>query len=200
MKKKSLMIMILILVVLGVGIFFSVSMFSKKDSDAKRFSKEYHEVSKDNVFVYRTKEEIIKILQHGTGVVYLGFPECEWCQAYVKILNEVAKEEHLEQIYYYNVLEDRSHNTKEYQEMVSVLKDHLQYDEEGNPRIYVPNVSFHIEGKVIGNDYESSKDTHGLKTPEEYWTKEEVEVLKETLRGYIKKVVAASKMCTDCNK
>ncbi len=200
MKKKNVIMIILIVAILGVGMFFAISHFSSKESDAKKFSKEYHEVTEDNVFVYRTKEEIIKILKHGTGVVYLGFPECGWCQAYVKILNEVAKEEKLEQIYYYNVLEDRSNNTKEYQEMVSILKEHLQYDDEGNPRIYVPNVSFHVDGTIVGNDYETSKDTHGLKEPEKYWTKEEVEELKETLRGYMKKVIAAGKMCTNCNK
>ena len=30
-------------------------------------------------------------MENGTGVVYLGFPECPWCQAYVKYLNDVIK-------------------------------------------------------------------------------------------------------------
>ena len=48
--------------------------------------------------------EIIKIMKNGTGVVYLGFPECPWCQSYVKMLNEVAKDVGIEKIYYYNVV------------------------------------------------------------------------------------------------
>ena len=58
--------------------------------------------------VKRLKEQresiisIVKILEHGTGVVYLGFPECPWCQAYVPMLNEVADIEGLEKIYYFN--------------------------------------------------------------------------------------------------
>ena len=163
---------------LGTGALF---IFLRKDSDSVRFSKEYGNVGKDNVFVYRNADEIIKIMEHGTGVVYLGFPECPWCQAYVKYLDEVSKEVGIEKIYYYNILTDRLNNTKEYQKMVELLKDNLQFDQEGNPRIYVPNVSFHVNGKLIGNDYETSLDTHDLKDPEEYWTEQEVKDLKQAL-------------------
>ena len=52
-------------------------------TDNEKFSDEYG-ITTDNVFVYRTQDEILKILQHGTGIVYLGFPECPWCKAYVK--------------------------------------------------------------------------------------------------------------------
>ena len=60
-------------------------------SDSKKFASEYTQVQEYNVFTYRSEDEIIKILEHGTGIVYLGFPECPWCQAYVKYLNETAK-------------------------------------------------------------------------------------------------------------
>ena len=65
-------------------------------TDNIKFSKEYTSVNADNVFVYRNINEIINILDNGTGIVYLGFPECKWCQAYVPYLNEVAKENNLE--------------------------------------------------------------------------------------------------------
>lgn len=62
-------------------------------TDAVKFSEEYDTVSKDNVFVYRSLSEINKILENGSGIVYLGFPECPWCKRYVVYLNEVAKDE-----------------------------------------------------------------------------------------------------------
>ena len=71
--------------------------------DGKKFAEEYTSVTKDNVFVYRSAEEIINILEHGTGVVYLGFPECPWCTAYVPYLNEVAKANDVDKVYYYKV-------------------------------------------------------------------------------------------------
>ena len=183
----------------GLAIYIS---YKKEEiiSDNINFKKEYSEVSSDNVFVYKNIDEIIKIMENGTGVVYLGFPECPWCQEYVKYLDEVAKEVGIEKIYYFNILEDRKDNTDEYQKIVSILEDYLQYDDEGNKRVYVPNVSFHIKGEVIGVDYETSLDTHDLTDPKEYWTEDEVSDLKETLYDLMMKVYSKESSCTECNK
>ena len=103
-------------------IFLLVGCTKKEiETDSQKFAKEYSTVTEYNYYVYRNSEEIIKILEHGTGVVYLGFPECPWCQAYVPMLNEVADVEGLEKIYYFNILEDRKNNTKEYQKIANSL-------------------------------------------------------------------------------
>ena len=198
-KKIYILITGLLLVVVGAVLFIILNK-DNKETDAQKFMKEYTEVGEDNVFVYRTSEEVIKLIKHGTGVVYLGFPECPWCQTYVKYLNEVAKEVGIDKIYYYNILEDRTKDTDTYKEIVSLLKNNLEYDDEGNPRIYVPNVSFHINGKIIGNDFETAKDTKGFETPQEYWTDDEVEDLKNRLTDYMEAVYTSSNMCTSCNK
>ena len=200
MKKKNiLLITVIILVILLIIVAFL--LFNKSEtveSDAKTFASEYTLVGEDNIFVYRSAEEIINILKNGTGIVYLGFPECPWCQAYLPYLNDLAKDLHVEKIYYYNILEDRKNNTKEYQEMVKILSDYLQYDEEGNKRIYVPAIIAVNEGKIVGFDDETSLDTNGLDDPKEYWTDEEVKDLKSKLTGMISKITGGN--CTDCNK
>jgi len=200
MKKKYYVLVAVLLVLLVGGVLFFTQDKENVETDAEKFAKEYTEVSEDNVFVYRSAEEVIKLLKHGTGVVYLGFPECPWCQTYVKYLDEVAVEVGIDKIYYYNILEDRTNNTEVYQEIVSLLGDSLQYDDEGNHRIYVPNVSFHVNGEIIGSDCETSKDTKGFDTPAEYWTEEEVEELKNKLTTYMEEVYTSSNMCTTCNE
>ena len=190
MKKKLLLISIIFTMLL-VGC-------QKQESDAEKFAKEYTQVTEDNYFVYRSSEEIIKILEHGTGVVYLGFPECPWCQAYVPMLNEVSDIEGLEKIYYYNVLEDRKNNTEAYQKMVSILEDYLQYDEEGNKRIYVPAVIVVSKGEIVGFDDETAYDTKGFENPEDYWKEEEIKKLKNKLTDMIATVL--DNRCTDCNE
>ena len=164
----------------------------------KKFVDEYPEVGKDNVFVVKSAKEVIKVLEHGTGVVYLGFPECPWCQEYVLYLNEVAKDEGLDKIYYFNILNDRKDNTKDYQKIVSLISEHLQYDDEGNKRVYVPAVIAVDEGKIVGFDDETAWDTKGFEKPEDYWTDEEVDDLKDKLEDMIEKITP--KTCTDCNK
>ena len=203
MKKKVLFIVLglIVLVGIGLGIFFGVRAYKEANmTDAEKFAREYTEVSEDNVFVYRNIDEIIQIMEEGTGVIFLGFPECDWCQAYVKYLDETAKEMGIEEVYYFNIKEDREENTKEYQKIVKLLDARLQKDDEGNKRVFVPNVSFHAEGKLVGNNCETSLDTKDLDDPEEYWTKEEVKDLKASLTKYMNRVLPYLTTCTDCNK
>lgn len=195
MDKK---IKYIVLGVLVIVLCLLVCFFIKKDkvSDNIKFSKAYTSISEDNVFVYRSKDEIINILEHGTGIVYLGYPECPWCMAYVPLLNEIAKNEGIEKIYYYNIREDRKNNTEFYQKVVSILNDYLNYDEEGKKRIFVPNVTFVKEGKIIFNDNETSLISEG--TPSEYWTEEKKTLFNEKFRKNINELL--DDVCTSCNE
>jgi len=191
MKHKILLIATLIICLVLSGC-------KKEPTDSEKFKEEYSQVGEYNVFVYRTSDEIIKILEHGTGVVYLGFPECPWCQAYVPYLNEVADIEGLEKIYYYNIYNDRKDNTEFYQKVVNLTKDYLKYDEEGNKRIFVPAIIAVKEGEIIGFDDETSLDTLGFKDPKDYWIEERVTNLKSRLTQMISQIV--DNKCTDCNE
>lgn len=197
-SKKNVYIIFGIIAVLILII--SLSLLFKKDkmSDAERFAKEY-DFTVNNVFVYRNLDEINKILENGTGVVYLGFPECPWCRGYIPYLNEVAINEHLDKIYYFNILNDRKNNTSGYKKTVQLLNDYLKYDNEGNKRIYVPAVIAVNNGKIVGFDDESSLDTKGYETPEEYWKNEDLDGLKKRLSDMIK--ASFPSYCTSgCNK
>ncbi len=197
-SKKNVYIIFGIITVLILII--SLSFLFKKDkmSDAERFAKEY-DLTVNNVFVYRNLDEINKILENGTGVVYLGFPECPWCKGYIPYLNEVAINEHLDKIYYFNILNDRKNNTSGYKKTVQLLNDYLKYDNEGNKRIYVPAVIAVNNGKIVGFDDESSLDTKGYETPEEYWKNEDLDGLKKRLSDMIK--ASFPSYCTSgCNK
>ena len=200
MKNKGIIITmgIIIFILIGVIIFLLVGNNKEEEtvlSDAARFSQEYTLVDENNKFVYSDIDEIIDILEDGTGIVYLGFPECKWCQQYVVYLNEVAKDRGISKIYYYNIREDREKNTKDYQKIVSLLKEYLEEDEDGNPRVYVPAVTFMSNGKILGFDDETAYDTKGYDDPSEYWTDKTVENLKDRLNSYLDK----SNMCFDCN-
>lgn len=203
MNKKKILIIIGAIILLGVILYLAVSTNNKKEqnitNDNERFANEYKTVTKDNVFVYRDINEIINILEKGTGVVYLGFPECPWCKAYVTYLNEVAKEQDVEKVYYYNILEDRKNNTKEYQKIIELLGDYAANNEEGNKRIYVPMVIGVNKGQIVGFDDETAWDTKGYETPEDYWSQEDLQGLKDKLAKMFQDT--KSNICTsDCNK
>ena len=191
-KYLKYIIPVIILIALGLIIFF----MTRDKVETKNLSDEYTSLPKDNLFVYRDSDEIIKILKNGTGIVFLGFPECKWCQAYVPILDEVAKEEGVEKIYYYNILEDKKENNKTYKEMVKLLKKYLDFDEEGNERIFVPEVAFVVKGLIVASDNETSLIS-GETTPEEYWTDSKKQETKEKLRVYINQVL--NEKCEECS-
>lgn len=199
---------ILVLIILGVAGLVLASFLTfyavigGQETDATRFAKEYTTVSRDNVFVYRTGEEILDILEKGTGVVFLGFPSCPWCQAFAGYLSEVANEKGLDVIYYYNIEKDRAENTELYQKLVSFLSAYLQYDDEGKERIYVPNVTFVSDGGIIGNDFQTSKDTAGETDPAAYWTEERIAEFKANIGKFMQEVIdIKNAQCQDsCNK
>lgn len=207
-KKKILLILLIVAYLLIKGVTYAMRETKRKEknltSDSTKFAEEYKMIDKDgknidNVFTYRSTNQIIKVLENGTGIIYLGFPECPWCQQYVYYLNEVAKSKGLEKVYYRNVLNDRKNNTSEYQKVVSLLNDYLQYDEEGNKRLYVPAVIAVKDGKIVGFDDETAWDTKGYKTPADYWKNEDLNALKEKLGNMID--VIDKNLCTsNCNK
>lgn len=206
MKNKNIIIAmgVIIVALIGVVIYLLVKENNNANNDtndkpeitdASKFADEYTELTDDNVFVYASVDEIIDTLENGNGVVYLGFPECQWCQRYVVYLNDVAKENNVDKILYYNIREDRNDNSENYLKIVDLLKDYLQDDEDGNPRIYVPAIIFMNDGKIVGFDDETSLDTKGCSNADEYWTKDEIKDLKERLNEYIEK----ANVCIDCN-
>ena len=199
--KKKIIILVGVVLVIAVGVLAYLYIDKEKNTnvDGKKFAEEYTSVTEKNVFVYRSIDEIINILEHGTGVVYLGFPECPWCTAYVPYLNEVAIDKGAEKIYYYNILNDRKDNTDNYKKLVEILNDHLRFDEEGNKRIYAPSVIAVKDGEIVGFDDETSWDTKGYKTPKEYWENEDLDGLKDRLAKMFEDT--KTNVCTsDCNK
>ena len=202
MKKNNYLLyaFFLIFVVGGVAFYLlfvddGVPNVDETKKDNYKFSVEYTKVPMDNVFVYKSETEIIDILENGSGIIYLGFPECPWCQSYVVYLNEVARDNGIENIYYLNIKEMRANNTENYQKIVALIDSLLSVDENGNKRIYVPQVVFVKKGEIIAGDNETSMISDG--TPSEYWTSENIANLKQKLNNYIQS--AELNYCVSCN-
>ena len=167
-------------------------------SDAERFALEYPMVGSDNIFVYRNASETADILANGRGIVFIGFKECSWCQLYAVFLHDVAREMGVDKIFYCDIREDRRNNSESYQRIVGILSGRLQYDDEGRPRVYVPDLTIVSRGRIILHDFETSKETLGYSTPQEYWNNERVNALKERLRTGIRILNQLNRPCSSC--
>lgn len=190
-RKTWVTVVALTLVALIVTLFFGgwklePGVVVKPSADAARFKSEYPEVSDQNQFIYATSDKIKEVLTSGTGVVFLGFPECPWCQQLAPRLDEVAREEGVSNLYYFNIREARDKNDDTYQQLVSLLSDHLSKDASGEPRIYAPDVTFVKDGQVVGRfEHRSNADVSGA---QDYWNDAETaRQSKDQLRDLLRK-------------
>ena len=204
MKNKKIILIssivfILLITLLVLFLVFKKNKINKNiDVEKIKFAEEY-KTTKDNVFTYRTINEVNKILKTDTGLIFLGFPKCPWCRGYVPIINEVAKKEGLEKIYYFNIYEDRKNNTEEYQEMVKLLKRFLRNDDEGNERIYAPSLIAVKNGKVVEFDDTRYWDNKKYDSAEEFWQSADLKPMKEKLIKMINEVNEKSACTADCD-
>jgi hypothetical protein len=132
-------------------------LFSGHENDAKRLS-EIYPVSEENPFVIATFEEITAHLKWGTGVIAFGFPDCPRCRNAFPVLEKAFAKKNMGRhagfrgkILYYDFFDDRETHNDRYQVIVDYIKDFLPTDENGNPRLYSPDIFFIASGKIVGN-------------------------------------------------
>lgn len=179
--KKNIVLVVAMVALMVIGIF---GMNQKINNDGVKFKNEYEtlngktndynkeylavKIDSDNPIVYATYEDVMNLLDDGTGIIYFGFPECPWCRNAVPVLLDAAKELSIDKIYYFNALDirDKKHldeegnivideeGTEEYKKLVQRLYEVLPvYDglnDETIKRLYFPTVVFVKDGNIIG--------------------------------------------------
>ncbi len=196
MKNKISILLIVIIAIVGTILIYK--HFDKKEIDKKsitKFSDEYALVDKENVFVYSNIDEVVTLLENGTGIVFMAYPECPWCQSYAKYLNEVAKENNIKEIYYLNIKHDRQINSSKYAKLVKLLGNYLYADDSGLSKVYAPDLTFVKNGNIIAHDNETAITTSSMKI-EDYWTEEAILEFKDKITNYIREYDTT---CSTCN-
>ena len=160
MNKKKLMVVIDILLgAILVGIMtFGIYQYLK--SDGEKFKAEYEalnneniniNISKNNPIKYVTLDEVFDIIQNKTGVIYFGFPGCPWCRNMIPVLFEAAKNNNIDTIYYFNPRNVKKSDNDEYNKLKEILNEYLSEDENGQKVLYVPDIYFIKDGKIVGH-------------------------------------------------
>ena len=160
MNKKKLMLVIdILLCAILVGVMaFGIYQYLK--SDGEKFKAEYEalnnenvniNISKNNPIKYVTLDEVFDIIQNKTGVIYFGFPGCPWCRNMIPVLFEAAKNNNIDTIYYFNPRNVKKSDNDEYNKLKKILNEYLSEDENGQKVLYVPDVYFIKDGKIVGH-------------------------------------------------
>lgn len=172
---KKILLVILVFLIITLGLFIIKPKGNKFKNEYERLNglenqngKKYMKVSisSNNPIVYSNYDEIFKLLESGTGLIYFGFPECPWCRNAVPVLMKAAEETGIDKIYYLNNLKDRDikslkngkikteqEGTSNYKKLIKKLgKNASVYDglnDEKIKRLYFPTVVAIKKGKII---------------------------------------------------
>ena len=140
--------------------------------------------------LYADGEGAKELLSSGSGVLFMGFPECPWCRTLLPALvTAYEKSGFGGYIYYYNALEDRdalslsdggeilveSEGAPVYHDLVAILYDHLMpYDglnDDSIRRIYLPTTVFVKNGEITSvhlTTIESQENGYDVLTDEQF--------------------------------
>ena len=184
MKKFKILCIIAIAVIGALLIYNHFDTEEFKTSIPNVISNDYNLTSETIVYETANIDEVINVINNKYGIIFMCTPDTEWCKKYAEILNDVAIEKDIDKIYYLNIKYDRSMNTNKYQKLVNSLSEILLTDDTGNKRIYMPEVVFVRDGKIIAHDNETSFITNDV-TVDEYWNEENINRLKNKLYEYI---------------
>ena len=154
MKKLLILLFIGLITITGCS---SIKVSDKsRMNDNEKFSLEYN-VSKKNPFKYARVHDVIDLLNDGTGIVYFADSDDEKSLYYTDLILDTLNSNELNEIYYYNPSNIKENNTKNYKEIISILRDYLPEDDDSNVYLDMPNLFFVKDGKVIGHTYIDSK-------------------------------------------
>lgn len=195
MKKDNIILIGLLIVIVIIAFVCGYFAFSQNDSvvetktDALKIKEEYASLngvvnesnkknykevtlSDTNPFVYKTEEEIVEILEKGTGILYFGFKKCPWCRSMIEVLESAAIEKNVGEIYYLDIENIRDvlsldennkvitekEGSSNYYKILNLLDDHLsQYYltskenkkiDTKEKRLYAPTVVAVQNGEV----------------------------------------------------
>jgi len=144
-------------------------------------------ISTTNPVDILTEEETISLLEDGTGILYLGFPECPWCRSMLPVLLNTLDNTSIDKLYYLNIYELRSvlelnkknkvevvrKGTDSYYKMLELMDEYLEpyyltsEDDKKidtkEKRIYAPTVVAIKDGEIKGihvSTIDSQKDPY----------------------------------------
>lgn len=236
MKKKGLIKFIVIVILVLVAIFAVYKIFQTGTKESHTFRDEYEclngvinpnnnkvypnvSLPSDNKVVYSNYDEILDLLDNGTGVIYFGYPECPWCRNAVPVLVDAVMDSGVDKIYYMNMKNERDQKDfdvetlqvktikeadPKYYELLkkldkylddyTVTKDEIEYS-LGEKRIYVPMVVFVKNGEVIGvhSDTVSSQTDPYVKLDNK-----QTEELKSIYSEYLSQLVSCNVETKGC--
>lgn len=222
MNKKLKTILTIIILLLALGLITTIII--KTNTDSNKFKREYEaynnitistkkekyitlDINKNNNIKYLNDDNIVKEIQKGNKIIYMGFPDCNWCRMILPVLLKAANDNGIKEIYYYNfknIREDyyQGKNTKKaktYQQLIKILDKNIETTFEdgknkGKKKITAPTVILVNQGQI------TNIHIGAIKTHEDYTknlNKEEQEDLYKIYEDMMIELLLCNENCKD---
>ena len=168
-KSKTQMVIYIIIfwLLIYAFIYLGKKEYKVELPDNEKFSSMFSMVSTDNVFKIVNATEARMVSRGAKGIVLFG-TENEWVNYYAYIVNKIAKEVGVEEIYYYDFTKNRKDNNGTYEDIVKNLSNYVTYNDKGVAEIYAPSLLVVSKDEVLLFDSDTSF-IKGKTTPSTYW-------------------------------
>lgn len=143
---------IVVIIMLSVSVIFVAYDNETRPEPVDKFRSEYQQVTdEEHVFEYVSANQILYMIENKkTALIVLGFKECPWCQALMPVLNEAAKNEALEKVYYLDIKTMRDDTTTSEHKKYLMLKEAFsEAVDESKDRLNAPTVIFLKDGELV---------------------------------------------------
>lgn len=215
-KRLKQIILFLVLVIVVIAIFIIKKEYVT--GDEKKFKKEFEyfngktslrfsesypsvEIEKHNGVKYISGSKVVDILENGTGVILLAYPEGIRSRILLQDFLEVCYHENVKTIYYFNAYSSRDEKerkddsvvtlragSKNYKKILKLLGEGASpYQEvnDGSKRIYFPTIIVVKNGKILYTYQASGEEESSF----DKLTKKQKQKFRKKLKENIKKIV-----------
>ena len=190
MKKlnRTQKIIYLIIIILLFGVFVYVSKkYTREDVEGVKFNDYYKDIDGSHIDLIFGSEFIKLIDDEDVHVFLIGDRENEWSQKYVELVSSIVNDLGVD-IYYYDIVNDKSQENSNYYRIVKKLNGYLMSDDSSDNNFLSPSLYIIKDGKVLFYDAETSV----VKNSDEvdaYWTEEKEQAFRQKITAEIYKYV-----------
>lgn len=140
MKRVVVLFLISILFLSGCSIKKTEEL-----TNSEKFANEY-QVEDNNPFEYITLDDLKDLFDNGTGLLFFGNSDCEWCIKSAVILNELLKDEGIDAINYFNPVKDNDL-------VLYMINEEIENIEIEN--VWLPSLYVIVDGEIISYSNDS---------------------------------------------
>lgn len=174
MKKKFFKskLEMFVSIVIFIGLLLGFIYFGSKEYKSKVVievnENETIKFDAENIYTTINASDALNYIKGKNVIILFGIND-DMTLRYGNLLNNIAKDNGIEEIYYYDVEKNRKDNNASYRSVVEYLSNYVTYFESKTSDIFGPTLLIKSNDLIIYYD-DSASVTKGLYTPDEYFT------------------------------